>query len=133
MDKTDFKLFRCPHCGDNYGFYYMPPLSSNPEWRQRELKEYEEDFDVRLKENGKWALTCGRCGKEFEETEPESYKADDHVEILGSLLEDDNRHSITNIGNVFKDCMISAGIEEDKTAAVLGNIVERYSKTHSFC
>lgn len=130
MEARDFKVFLCPDCKNRDGMYYMPPLSKDETLRKMELNEFKEDFGIEF--DGKnFHAVCDKCGKKMHEVPFEQWTTEELREAIGNMLEDDNRHSSTNIGWIFDDCMKSAGIEKEKRADALRAFAERYSKTHS--
>ena len=130
MNIKDFKVFACPDCGHLRGLYYMPPLSEDEHWRQRELEEYKRDFDIDFTD-GTFVTICPECGKQATEVPFEEWTAEELKEAIGDVLEDDNRHSITGIAGLFEVCMEEAGAERNTVENALRKLAEYYSEHHS--
>lgn len=96
------------------------------------------DWHVMEQENKHHSLFYGDLS-EFDEDDLEGlievpykkWNIGDFTEILGSMLEDDNRHSMTSLGSFIVSMLEKANISEEQQLIVIKNIVEHYSEYHS--
>lgn len=124
-----FRVLKCRECGEFDGIYYAPPLSEDEQLKELEIKEYESDFDVEVsRTDGKFISKC-ECGGRMEEVDIEEWPISMLKEVIGNIMEDDNHHSITSIGNTFDRCMGEAGIEEEQRSKTLINYINMYLET----
>lgn len=130
MKMNDFKVLKCEKCG-NTSILYAPPLSNNPELRKMELEEYKTDFEVEISDDFKFTDNCDRCGEARKEIPLEDCDASIFSEILGNLLEDDNRHSVVSIGSLIIKIMNDIGINEKDKQQFMYKFLEHYNETHS--
>lgn len=79
---------------------------------------------------------------DLSEFEPEDYALlveapigewakEDFVEILGNMLEDDNRHTLITLPNLLVDIMCKSNISEEHQLLMMRNLTEHYSEKHS--
>ena len=123
MEINDFKVMVCDKCHARH--YYYAPYTTNED----EIEEYKVDFEVQIDDKFHFSGKC-HCGGNTSETK--ELVAQDYSEILGNILEDDNRHNITNIGNVVMKCCDSAGADENIKNNILKYLAKYYELCHSF-
>lgn len=130
MKMNDFKVLKCKKCG-HISIFYAPPLSKDPDLRQRELEEYKTDFEVEISDDFKFSDNCNKCGETRKEIALKDCDASTLSEILGNLLEDDNRHNVTSIGSLINKIMDDVGINEKDKQQFMYKLLEHYDETHS--
>lgn len=140
MEIKDFVLFRdCDGCGEQGGFYYMP-MSDDKYKRIEEVEEHKQDLGMDFYVNvldGSIRLNC-KCGCIRAEVPFEQWTAEECSSVLGDLLEDNNRHNITDIGRTIINCMKSANvngmsdeIKKEFINQAMRNLLKKYSDTQS--
>lgn len=122
MQKSDFKIMTCNKCHKRH--YYYAPFTKD----KGEIEEYKNCFEVEIDENFHFSGKCN-CGGNL--TEAETLTSNDCIELLGNLLEDDNRHSITGIGRVISNCCDAAGADENIKTNILKSLLDYYDNYHS--
>lgn len=123
MKKTDFRVCKCTKC-NKFTSYYVGDMTPD------EIKEEFDDVDI---VDGKIHSTCysSNCDGQFVEIDEENYSPNIISEILGNMLEDDNRHNLTSIGSLFNDLMTNCNISEDDRRKVLMELLNYYDNNHS--
>lgn len=132
MEIKDWRVLKCTRCGNTGGAYYAPPLPKDKELKYFEKDMYESDYQVKVTDNGMFEKNCD-CGGTMKEVDPSEWPLNVVKEVIGSMMEDDNRHSLVKLGHAFDECMKKAGIFERQRTAALVNFMRQYDTTGSVC
>ena len=119
MDIKDFTIVTCKN--NHYNILYGAKGLS-----QEELKD---EFDAGIVD-GKIATIC-HCGEKMVEISSNYWSEQMCSEVLGNMLEDDNRHSLTGIGYLISDIMKKKNFTKEQRADVIKGLLEHYNENHS--
>ena len=95
------------------------------------MEDFKEDYELDIVD-GEIIGTCDICGEKVEEIPYEKWSEDEIIEVLGDLLEDDNRHGLIRIGRVISDIMKERHYSSEQRSDVLQGLLKYYSKNHRF-
>lgn len=120
MKISDFVVFDSKQKPGGISIYYMPK-----EYIDEEEMEEENICII----DGEFYRNCnGRAEKALP---MEQWDSDTICEVLGDLLEDNNRHNITGIGHTFKTMMAQAGADAETIRKALLNLLVYYDLNKS--
>jgi len=124
MKKEDFLVMECDKC--NRQMMYYAPIKDINELRD----EFDEEFDII---DGVISVGCGcsRCQGTLKEIPECEYSTSTICELLGNLLEDNNRHNLTSIGHLFNYIMEKSNISENERRMALVELLNYYDQNNT--